>query len=103
MKTTALVVACLVIVMVAPGATFAHDCAPLTTVTSGRNPCNHYGADCSYRLRGLYRDLIRAQERGKDTRRHERRIMEYFAYRERKVREDINRMQENIDMILKRY
>ena len=103
MKTTALVLAGLVIVMAAPGATFAHDCVPLTTVTSGRNPCNHYGADCSYRLRGLYRDLLRAQERGKDTRWQERRIMEYFADRERKVQEDIDKMQENIDMILKRY
>ncbi len=96
MKTTALVLAGVVIVMAVPMVTFAHDCAPLTTVTSGRNPCYGYGADCSLRLSSLYSDLIRAQERGKDTRWHERRIMEYFADRDRKMREDI-------DKILERY
>ena len=94
MKTTALFLACLVIVMSMPAVTFAHDCAPLTTVTSGRNPCNGYGADCSYRLRSLYSDLIRAQERGKDTRWQERRIMRYFADRDRKMREDIDKILE---------
>ena len=92
MKTTALVLAGLVIVMAVPGVTFAHDCAPLTTVTSGRNPCKNASANCSYRLRSLYSDLIRAQERGKDTRWQERRIMEYFADRERKIREDIDKI-----------
>ena len=94
MKTAALVLAGVVVVMAVPMVTFAHDCAPLTTVTSGRNPCYGHRADCSLRLSSLYSDLIRAQKRGKDTRWQERRIMEYFADRDRKMWEDIDKILE---------
>ena len=94
MKTTVLVLACVVIVMTAPVVTFAHDCVPLTTVTSGRNPCYSLGADCSSELTSLYHGLIRAQEGGNDTRYYEGQIMKYFADRDRKMREDIDKILE---------
>lgn len=92
MKTTALVLAC--VVMAVPMITFAHDCAPLTTVTSGRNPCYSLGADCSSELTSLYHGLLRAQKGGNDTRYYEGQIMKYFADRDRKMREDIDKILE---------